>query len=106
MAQQTPSKYVEVIYIHGQQRCATCKTVEKHTKELVYADFANQMKNGSVRFKEVDIATPEGEKLTDKYRVSWSALYANGWKSEKESRNDLTRRHSSMHAAKQKINGT
>ena len=44
-----------------------------------------------LRFKEVDISTPEGEKLAEKYRVSWSSLYVNKWKNGKEERNDMTR---------------
>lgn len=60
-------------------------------KEVVYNDFAKFVKSGKVRFKEVDISTPQGEKIADKYRVSWSSLYVNGWNNGKEKRNDLTR---------------
>ena len=67
--------YVEVLYFHGKQRCVTCKAIEKYTKEMVNAD----------------ISTPEGEKLAEKYRVSWSSLYVNKWKNGKEERNDMTR---------------
>lgn len=83
--------YVEVLYFHGKQRCATCRAVEKYTKEVVYTDFASLVKSGKLRFKEVDISTPEGERLANQYRVSWSSLYVNGWKNGKEERNDLTR---------------
>ena len=31
-----------------------------------------------------------GEKLADRYRVSRSSLFINGWNNGKESRNDLT----------------
>ena len=88
---QAKDTYVEVLYFHGKQRCVTCKAVEKCTKEVVYTDFAELVKNVELRFKEVDISTPEGEKLADKYHVSWSSLYVNGWKSGKEERNDMTR---------------
>lgn len=84
-------KNVEVIYFHGKQRCPTCRAIEKYTKEVVYNDFAKFVKSGKVRFKEVDISTPQGEKIADKYRVSWSSLYVNGWNNGKEKRNDLTR---------------
>ncbi len=79
------------IYFHGKQRCPTCRAIEKYTKEVVYNDFAKFVKSGKVRFKEVDISTPQGEKIADKYRVSWSSLYVNGWNNGKEKRNDLTR---------------
>lgn len=89
---QTPSdKYVEVLYFHGKQRCVTCKAIEKYTKEVIYTDLAELEKNGKVRYKEVDISTSEGEKLAEKYRVSWSSLYVNGWENGKEERHDMTR---------------
>jgi hypothetical protein len=49
------------------------------------------VKKGQVKFKEIDISTPEGEKLADKYRVTWSSLFVNQWKNGKEKRNDMTR---------------
>ena len=52
---------VEVIYFHGKQRCATCMAIEKNAKEVINTLFANEMKNGTVVFKTVDISTPEGE---------------------------------------------
>lgn len=81
---------VEVIYFHGKQRCATCMTIEKNAKEVVNAHFANELKNGTVVLKTVDISTPEGEKIADKYEVTWSSLFVNKWKDGKESRNNLT----------------
>lgn len=91
---KTPAKatkdYVEVIYFHGKQRCATCMAIEKYAREVVEQDFATQVKNGTVRFKVVDISTPEGEKLAKKYKVSWSSLYVNGWHNGKETANDMT----------------
>ena len=91
MAQIATDTYVEVLYFHGKQRCATCKAIDKHTKEVVNADLAELVKNGKLRFKETDISTPEGEKLAEKYRVSWSSLYVNKWENGKEERNDMTR---------------
>lgn len=81
---------VEVIYFHGKQRCATCMAIEKNTKEVLNTVFANEVKNGSVVFKVVDISIPEGEKVADKYEVTWSALFVNKWKGGKETRNNLT----------------
>ena len=57
--------------------------------EILY--LAEWVKNGKLRFKEVDISTPEGEKLAEKYRVSWSSLFVNQWENGKEKRNDMTR---------------
>ena len=81
---------VEVIYFHGKQRCATCVAIEKNTKEVVNTMFANELKNGTVVFRSVDISTPNGEKIADRYEVTWSSLFVNKCKGGKESRNNLT----------------
>ena len=64
--------------------------IEKNAKEVVNTLFANELKNGTVVFKAVDISTTDGEKIADKYEVTWSSLFVNKWKDGKESRNNLT----------------
>lgn len=86
LAQTTPDTYVD----HGKQRCVTCKAIESCTREVIDEQFNAQVKEGKVRFRAIDISTPDGEKLADRYRVSRSSLFINGWKNGKESRNDLT----------------
>lgn len=81
---------VEVLYFHGKQRCVTCTAIEENVKEVVNTLFANELKNGSVVFKTVDISTPEGEKIADNYEVTWSSLFVNRWKDGRETRNNLT----------------
>lgn len=81
---------VEVIYFHGKQRCATCMAIEKNTREVINYLFADELKNGKIVFKIVDISTPEGEKIADKYEVTWSSLFVNKWKNGKETRNNMT----------------
>lgn len=89
-AKNSVKNHVEVIYFHGKQRCATCVAIERHAKEVVDAMFANEVKDGKVFFKIVDISTPEGEALADKYEVTWSSLFVNAWKEDKETRNNMT----------------
>jgi ABC-type uncharacterized transport system involved in gliding motility auxiliary subunit len=81
---------VEVLYFHSKQRCPTCIAVGTYSKEVVNNDFAAQVKSGAVKFKEIDISTPQGEKLADRYHVTWSSLYVNRWQNGKEVRNDMT----------------
>lgn len=83
-------EYVEVLYFHGKQRCITCNAIEKLTKEVVEKGFVEQLKNGKVVFKVIDISTKEGEKIADKYEVTWSSLYINRWRDGKEDRNNMT----------------
>lgn len=90
MAQGKGKNYVEVLYFHGKQCCATCIAIEKYAREVVEKDFADERKKGRVVFRVVDISTSEGEKIAKDYRVTWSSLYINGWKKSKETRNDMT----------------
>lgn len=54
--------------------------IEKNAKEVVNTLFTNELENGTVVFKTVDISTPEGEKIADRYEVTWSSLFVNKWK--------------------------
>lgn len=90
LAQTGVKDRVEVVYFHGKQRCATCLAIERHAREVVETSFADEVKQGRVVFKVVDISTPEGAKVAKAYRVTWSSLFVNGWKVGKESRNNLT----------------
>lgn len=89
-AQNNGNDRVEVIYFHGKQRCATCMAIEKSIGEVINSRFAKELKNGTLVFRTVDISTPEGEELADKYEVTWSSLYVNKWKDGKETRSDMT----------------
>lgn len=47
---------VEILYFHGKQRCATCMAIEKNAQEAVESQFADELKNGTVVFKTIDIS--------------------------------------------------
>lgn len=81
---------VEIIYFHGKQRCITCNAIENLTKEVVETDFAQQVKDGTLTFKIVDISTADGEKIADKYEVTWSSLYINKWIDGVETKENMT----------------
>lgn len=87
---QPEKDMVEVVYFHGKQRCPTCVAIEMNAKEVIDSLFADEVKDGLVAFRVVDISTPEGEAIADKYEVSWSSLFVNKWKDGKEVRNDMT----------------
>lgn len=81
---------VEILYFHGKQRCATCMAIEKNAKEAIEAQFADELKNGTVVFKSIDISEPENEAVADKYEVTWSSLFVCKWKDGKETHENLT----------------
>ena len=83
--------FVEILYFHSDMRCKNCYAMEKGVSELLNDQFKEEVKDGKIIFKTIDITTPEGEQIADNYGVTWSSLYLNNWKDGKEERNDLTR---------------
>lgn len=81
---------VEILYFHGKQRCATCVAIEKNAKEAIEAQFADELKNGTVVFKSIDISNAENEKIAGKYEVTWSSLFVSKWTDGKETYENLT----------------
>ena len=81
---------VEVIYFHGKQRCLTCMAIEKLAREVVETQFASALANGELVFKVVDISTKEGERIADKYEVTWSSIFINKVDGKREKVNNLT----------------
>lgn len=81
---------VEVLYLHGPQRCRTCVALEKATKEVLETKFTQQIKNGKVIFRDIDLSTKEGEKIGDKYEVAWSSLIIVRKDGKKEKVTDMT----------------
>lgn len=81
---------VEVLSFYGKQRCPTCRAIENLTQEVVESEYAEQINDGTIVFKVVDISLPENETLADKYEVSWSSLLITRWKDGQETVGDLT----------------
>lgn len=67
--------YVEVLYFHGKQRCATCMAIEQNTREAVEQTFADQLKKGDIVFRIVDLSKEENKAMAEKYEVTWSSLF-------------------------------
>ena len=82
--------HVEVLYFHGKQRCVTCRAIEEHTKELLEQHYAEQMENGQLCMKIIDISKKENEEIADKYQVTWSSLILVQYKYKKETADNLT----------------
>ncbi|WP_300153609.1 nitrophenyl compound nitroreductase subunit ArsF family protein [Bacteroides sp.] len=82
--QQAAKDRVEILYFHGKQRCATCMAIEKNTKEAIETQLADELRNGTVVFKTIDLSRAENEKIAEKYEVTWSALFICQWKDRKE----------------------
>lgn len=68
-AGQVSDSQVQVLYLHGARRCRTCIAVGKYSKELV-----DSLALPDVVWREVDLTTPDGEALGDRYEITGSGL--------------------------------
>lgn len=80
--------HVEVIYFHGKMRCLTCRAIEKYAKETVDSLFHEEVKNGKVIFRVIDIQ--DYEDLADIYQTTGSSLFVTSIINGKETRKDMT----------------
>lgn len=69
------SAKVQVLLFHAAQRCATCRAIEAATKEVLDADFAQQVKDGIVVLRDIDGSLRENEGLVDKYEVISTSIF-------------------------------
>lgn len=66
---------VEVKYFHGKQRCVTCRSIEKYAQEVIKESFAQEVKDGKVKFTVTDFSTDEGKAVAKDYKVTYSSLF-------------------------------
>lgn len=86
----TQNDVIEILYFHGKQRCITCNAIEQLTNEVVEQEFTQEVKEGKIVVKVIDIASKAGQKVADKYEVTWSSLFFNKWKEGKEYKTNMT----------------
>lgn len=89
-AEEIQPNRIEVLYFHGAQRCITCRAIEANTVALLDSLYSQEKANGKIIYKVVDISKKENEAIADKYEVTWSSLFVNGWKDGKENVNNMT----------------
>ena len=87
---QVAKERVEILFFHGKQRCATCLAIEKNAKDVVETQFADELSNGTVVFRIIDISQPENRTMAEKYEVAWSSLFINRWRDGVETYENLT----------------
>lgn len=72
---------VKLYSFHTNNRCITCRAIEKLTREVV-----KEINSDKIQLEVINISDKENERLADKYEVTWTSLIADNGK-----RNDLTK---------------
>ena len=73
-------------YFHGSARCPTCHKMEKYAKEAIENNFPNELENGTLTFKRVNVEEKENEHFINEYQLFTKALVISQVEDGKESR--------------------
>jgi hypothetical protein len=68
---------VEVVYFHMQQRCVTCLCFEERISTVIAENFNNEIENGKLVYKIIDITDKDNETIVIKYQAFGSQLFIN-----------------------------
>ncbi len=83
---QLPGQKVVVYYFYGKRRCYTCKKIEALTKETVNNNYMDELKNGLLEFKGIDIDKPENKHYAKDYKLYTKSVVLSEISGGKESR--------------------
>ena len=75
--QPSPSgdDYVEVVYFHRTRRCYSCQYAGDMTQHTLETDFADELANGTLVFKTLDVQDSANAAEAEKYAAYGSSLY-------------------------------
>ena len=66
----TNERKVIAYYFHGNFRCATCRKLEAYTQEAIARDFVNDLKDGELDWRVVNIDEPENKHFIQDYQLT------------------------------------
>ena len=84
IAMKSQNSKVVAYYFHGTFRCTTCQTIEKYSKEAIEHYFANELKNGTLEFKSLNVEEAENRHYVQDYQLFSRSLVISLVKQDKE----------------------
>lgn len=78
------SKQLKVFYFHTTQRCYSCNTIEKLTKEAISESFANELRSGAMVFESINIEEKPNEHYAQDYKLYTKSVIVSSVVNEKE----------------------
>ncbi|MEW6078177.1 MAG: nitrophenyl compound nitroreductase subunit ArsF family protein [Thermodesulfobacteriota bacterium] len=81
-----PSRYLVATYFHNTFRCPTCKTIEAFSAETINSHFAEQLKNGSLVWRAVNVDEPGNAHYVQDYQLYTKHLILSEVRDGKETR--------------------
>jgi len=71
-------------YFHGNVRCPTCRKMEQYTKETIEQNFKDELTNGLLVVKAINVEEKENEHFVNDYQLYVKALIISRVKNGKE----------------------
>jgi len=81
---QTIKSKVIIYYFHSTHRCPTCLRIEKYSREAIEKYFANELKNGILTFKSLNVDEPENRHFIQDYQLYTKSLVITLYKNDKQ----------------------
>ena len=75
---------IEVYYFHRTQRCYSCNILSQYVKETIEQKFSEEIKNGKIDFREINVDLSENKDVARKFQASGSSLFINTIRNEKD----------------------
>lgn len=75
---------VVAVYFHRTLRCRSCLLIESCARKAITSNFAQALKDGSLRWRSVDFEQPAHAKQAERYQLGGSALVLSHWKDGEE----------------------
>ena len=68
---------LEVYYFHRTARCYSCRIIEQYVREVMEQKYGEEIKNGVIDFRELNVELPENREVARKFQASGSSLFIN-----------------------------
>lgn len=68
---------LEVYYFHRTARCKTCMAIGEYTAKTMMESFSEEVGNGKIDYREINIDLPENKEVAQKFQASGSSLFIN-----------------------------
>jgi hypothetical protein len=78
------SRQLIVYYLHGTFRCPSCNTIERLTRQAVEQGFAEQIRQGRIQLKILNVEEPGNEHFVQDYKLYTKSVILSDLKNGKE----------------------
>lgn len=72
-----PAEKVQVFVFHSNNRCYSCETMGEFTEATIEEFFQNEIKEGRVEFREINVDLPENKEVARKFEATGSSIFIN-----------------------------